>query len=503
MSLLKKLAGQTALYGLSSILGRMINFLLVPFFTSQQVLSTKDFGAMTELYAYIAFFNILYVFGMETTYFRFATKQGLEEKTTYNNSLSSVFLFSISLSGIIILFSPFIADTLLYPGKESYFIWLALILALDAISAIPFARLRLEEKAGKFATIKIVNIFINVFFNFFFLIFCKKIYQGTLFPDLKDTVSTFYNPDLGVEYVFISNFIASLVALLLLSKSFLKFKLSINKAIIRPMLVYSIPLMFMGFAGMVDEMLSRIILKYMLPTGKHGKLSNLEALGVFGACYRLSMFMSIAVQAFRYAADPFFFSQASNKNAPEVYAKVMKWFVIVAAFIFVAIGANLSIVKYFLRSEIYWTGLMVVPVLLLANLFSGIYYNLSVWYKLTDKTQYGLYITLIGAAITIALNILLIPIWGYYGSAITTLLCYLTITIISLVLGQKYYPIPYNLISASFYIGLAALLVFLALIYPFGEGNLTSFAFQFLLMITYLTIVFISERKNFNFKKSK
>jgi O-antigen/teichoic acid export membrane protein len=228
----------------------------------------------------------------------------------------------------------------------------------------------------------------------------------------------------------------------------------------------------------------------------------LEALGIFGACYRLSMFMSIAVQAFRYAADPFFFSQSKDKNAPELYANVMKWFIIAGAFIFLGVGANLSIVKYFLQSEIFRKGIIVVPVLLMANLFSGIYYNLSVWYKLTDKTQYGLYITLIGATITILFNILLVPTLGYMGSALTTLICYFSISTISFVLGQKYYPIPYNLISALGYILLATVLVVLALTYPFGQGTILSYAFQMILLLLYLAFVFFFERKNLNFKKS-
>jgi O-antigen/teichoic acid export membrane protein len=502
MSLLKKLAGQTALYGLSSILGRMINFLLVPILTNGDALTAGEFGTMTELYADIAFLNILYLYGMETTYFRFATKQNLTEEQAYNNSLSSLLLSSLFLSGVLILFSTPIAHALKFEGKGSYYIMMGSILGLDAIAAIPFARLRLEEKAGKFAFVKIVNILTNVFFTLFFLVFCKEIYLGKALPSMLPFVKSFYNPNLGVEYVLLSNLIASFITVLLLTKSFLRFKFTINFTTLKPMLAYSSPLMFMGFAGMIDEMASRKLLKYLLPEGFYGNITNLEALGIFGACYRLSMFMSIAVQAFRYAADPFFFSQSKDKNAPELYANVMKWFIIAGAFIFLGVGANLSIVKYFLQSEIFRKGIIVVPVLLMANLFSGIYYNLSVWYKLTDKTQYGLYITLIGATITILFNILLVPTLGYMGSALTTLICYFSISTISFVLGQKYYPIPYNLISALGYILLATVLVVLALTYPFGQGTILSYAFQMILLLLYLAFVFFFERKNLNFKKS-
>jgi O-antigen/teichoic acid export membrane protein len=501
MSLLKKLAGQTALYGLSSIVGRALNFLLVPFYTA--VLEAGEFGVVTELYAYIAFLNILYLFGMETAYFRFSTRENSTEKDAYNNSMSSILLGSIFLSGLIILFSSSIADTLQYPGKESYFIWLALILALDAIAAIPFAKLRLEQNAGKFAFTKIFNIVTNIFFNLFFLVFCKEVYNGNIFPGLKDSIDVIYNPAFGVEYIFISNFIASLLTLPLLYRSFLKFRITINIAILKPMFFYSIPLMFMGFAGMVDEMLSRIILKYVLPEGKFSTHSNLEVLGIFGACYRLSMFMSLAIQAFRYAADPFFFSQSQNKNAPELYAKVMKWFIICCCFIFLFVSVNLSLFQYLLVKPIYREAMMIVPVLLMANLFLGVYYNLSIWYKLTDKTHYGLFISAAGAIITIAFNLLLIPLIGYMGSALTTLICYFLMSLISYLWGQKYFPVPYNISSAIGYILFTIALATLALAYPFGKETLMSYAFQFFLILIYLITVFLVERKNLNFNRSK
>jgi O-antigen/teichoic acid export membrane protein len=501
MSLLKKLAGQTALYGLSSIIGRTINFFLIFIYSNERVMSSSDLGAMTELYADIAFLNILYLYGMETTYFRFASKQNVLEKNVFNNSLSSLLSSSLFFSALIILFSSQIADVYQYPGKASYFILMASIMAFDSIAAIPFARLRLEEKAGRFAFIKLTNILVNIFFVFFFLLFCKSIYTGDFMPSLKPLINKFYDPSLTVEYILTANLIASFATLLLLSKYFIPFQYKINWEALKPMLVYAAPLMFMGFAGMIDEMLSRKVLKYLLPENFYPGLTSQQALGIFGACYRLSMFMSIAVQAFRYAADPFFFSQSQNKNAPETYAKVMKWFIIVAAFIFLAVSANLSIVKYFLRSEIYWQGLMVVPVLLLANLFSGIYYNLSFWYKLTDKTQYGLYITVAGAIITIIFNILLIPYFGYMGSAVTTLICYFSISAISFYLGQKYYPVPYNILSAFAYIILSIILSAVALSYPFKEDTLLSYGFQFFLCLIYLFIVFLAERKNLNFIK--
>ncbi|MFN3405140.1 MAG: lipopolysaccharide biosynthesis protein [Cytophagaceae bacterium] len=499
MSMLKKLAGQTALYGLSSIIGRTLNFLLVPFYTS--VLFAEEFGAMTELYAIVAFLNVIYLFGLETAYFRFSNKEGIHKEVTFNNTLSSILITSFLFSGIIILFSKPIADILKYRGNENYIIWLALILALDAIANIPFARLRLENKAGKFAFAKLFNISVNIGFNLFFLIFCRKVYLGKIFPEFTDIVSYIYNPERNVEYILISNFIASLVTLPFLFSSFRGFKFSFTDEIKR-MIPYSIPMMFIGLAGMIDEMLSRVMLKHWLPEGYYTDRSNLEALGIFGACYKLSMFMSLGVQAFRYAADPFFFSRASDKKAPELFARVMKWFVIACCFIYLGVSANLSIFKLILRKEIFREAILVVPVLLMANLFLGIYYNLSMWYKLTDKTHLGTIISIAGAFITIIFNLLLIPYFGYMGSAATTLICYFFMSALSYYWGKKYYPIPYKLGSAFFYISTVVLLSIAALLYPFGEGTLLSYAYQFCLIILFILIVFLKEKKEFNFKAS-
>lgn len=500
MSLLKKLAGQTALYGLSSILGRAINFLLVPFYTA--VLVPVQFGTITELYAYVAFFNILYLYGMETAYFRFATKDNLTEESVFNQSETTLIFSSLLMSGAVLLLSPLIADGLDYHGHSSYFILLGTILAIDSMLAIPFARLRLQNKAGVFATAKLFNILVNVGFNIFFLVFCKKIAAGEQLPSLKPLIQSFYSEEHVVEYILLANLIASFLTIFFLLKTFKGFKIDFNWERLKPMLVYSIPMLFIGLAGMVDEMLSRIILKYVLPDGFYPNRTNLEALGIFGACYRLSMFMTLAVQSFRYASDPFFFSQAKDKNAPELFATVMKWFVIACAFLYVVVSCNLSLFEKILRGEIFREGILVVPVLLMANLFLGIYYNLSIWYKLTDKTQLGTLISIFGAAITITANFILIPFFGYMGSAVTTLICYFLMSTISYLWGKKYFPVPYKLGSALFYLTFAVILSILALSYPFGKGSIMSYGFQVILLGTYLFVVFLIERKQMNFKAS-
>ena len=492
MSALKKLLSQTVLYGLSSIVGRALNFLLVPFYTA--VLLPEEFGIFTELYAYAAFFNVLYVFGMETAYFRFASKSK-NEKETYNNATSFVFCISAGISALLILFSQPIAQHLLhYPERASYVVWMALILFVDGVTAIPFARLRYEKRAAKFAFAKVLNIILNIFFNIAFLVICRKILQGELLSGIKAEVAFIYNPAHDVEYILISNFIANAFLIVILWKTFSGFRFSIAKEYVSEMIKYAYPLMIMGLAGMVNEMLSRILLKELLPPGFYAGKTNLQALGIFGACYKLSMFMTLAVQSFRYAADPFFFSQAEDKNAPALFAKVMKWFVIACLLIFLLVSSNLGLFGLILRNPVYREGLLIVPILLMANLFLGVYYNLSIWYKLTDKTYYGTFISIGGAVVTIVANFILIPLYGYMGSAWATLICYFSMAAVSYGLGQKYYPIPYSLKSALFYIVIAIAFVLVSLQITINDSVLV-YGIHFLLLLVFLALVILLERK--------
>ncbi len=335
-----------------------------------------------------------------------------------------------------------------YPGSGSYIIWLALIMGIDALVAIPFARLRQENKAGYFAFAKLANIGLNIGLNIFFLVVCKGIYDGKYLQGLLPFIKTFYDPSKAIEYIFISNMLANFFMIVLLWKHFIEYRFRWILIEIKPLFIYAYPLMFMGLAGMVNEVFDRILLKDYLPQGFYPGLTNEEALGVYGGCYKLSMFMTLAIQSFRYAADPFFFSKAADKNAPEVFAKVMNWFVAVCCMMFLVISLYSELIgEIILRKEVYKTGLAVVPILLLANLFLGIYYNLSVWYKLTDRTYWGTWISLGGAALTILGNIILIPFIGYMGSAYTTLVCYFLMMVISYSAGDKYFHVPYDLFS--------------------------------------------------------
>ena len=303
MSILKKLAGETALYGLPSILGRSINFLLVLLHTF--AFAPGESGILTELYLYVAFLNIIYTYGMETSFFRFANQH--DPKYYYNLILSAVIITSIFFSGLIIIFSSSIAETLHYPGKGMYITWLAIVVAIDAVVAIPFAKLRFEKKAKWFASVRMINILLNVGLNLFFLIFCKDVYEGKYLPALRPIINLIYFPSLGVGYVFLANLLANISFLPLLFKQFLDFRFIFNYQKFKVVLNYAYPILFMGLAGVLNLMFDRTALKYLLPEGFYPHYSSQEALGIYGSCYKLSVFMSLVVQAFRYAAEPFFF----------------------------------------------------------------------------------------------------------------------------------------------------------------------------------------------------
>lgn len=447
MSIAKKLASQTAIYGVSSIVGRVLSYFLVSVYTAH--FAAAEYGIVTGLYAYVSFLNVAFTYGLETTFFRFANRPGADRRELYNRTMSLLLLSSVAFTlGLAALARPLLGLLDLPPGHEEYAYWVALILGFDAIAALPFARLRLENKARKFAAIRLTNIIVYIGLNLFFIVLCPYVLQSPSaggLAGLKPLVAAVYNPTLGVGYVFLSNLAASALTLLLLGRELVDFRFRWpDAAFLRPLLAYALPLMLMGLAGMVNETLDRILLPRWLPENFYPGLSRLGAVGVYGACYKLSIFMSLIIQAFRYAAEPFFFSQSTEKNSPATFALVLKWFTLCCTFIFVGISLNLSWVgPLFLRRPVYLTGLNVVPILLLANLFLGVYYNLSVWFKLTDKTYYGTYIGAAGAVLTIALNFVLIPVLGYTGSAWATLACYFLMAALCWWLGERHFPVPY------------------------------------------------------------
>mgnify|MGYP005811510279 CR=1 FL=1 len=443
MSQLKKLASQTAVYGISSILGKTINFLLLPIYTAY--LDKAALGSFTAIYAFIAFLNIVFTYGMETTYFRFATGKGLDPQKVYSQIQSLLVTSSLSLGALLYFSAESIAGWLGYAGQELLFRRVAWILAIDALMAIPYAKLRKENKAFQFALTKLGNILLNVGFNIFFIVFCFHIWKGDFLEGLKPLVDGFYKPDWGVDYILLANLLANAAMVPIVLKLAGRFSFQIDREFLAPMWHYSIPLLFMGLAGVTNEVFSRGLFEYVLPENFYQGLSSREAGGVFGANFRLAILMNLVIQAFKYAAEPFFFNQSTYKNSPVLFARVMHGFIIFCALLMICISVNLDwIGPLFLRADGYSQGLYIVPVLLLGYLFLGVYFNLSIWFKLTDKTKYSFFITLIGAAVTVPVLFFMVPIWGYMGAALSTLLCYATMAVVCYAWGQKYFPIPYQ-----------------------------------------------------------
>lgn len=492
MGQLKKLAGQTAIYGISSIIGKTINFLLLPIYTAY--LDKESLGSFTAIYAFIAFLNIVFTYGMETTYFRFATGKGLDPQKVFAQIQSLLITSSLSLGAIIYFSAEPLSVWLGYEGQEHLFRWMAWILAIDAVLAIPYAKLRKENKALQFALTKLANILLNVGFNIFFIVFCFHVWSGDIFPVLKDLTGIIYNPDWGVDYILLSNLIANALMVPWLFKLSGKFIFGIEKSFIKPMWHYAVPLLFMGLAGVTNEVFSRGLFEYVLPDNFYEGLSSREAGGVFGANFKLAIFMNLVIQAFKYAAEPFFFNQSTDKNSPELFARVMHAFVIFCSTLMVLISVNLDILgKLFLRDPGYWEALNIVPVLLMGYLFLGIYFNLSIWFKLTDQTRYSFYITLLGAIVTVLVIFLLVPVLGYMGAALSTLACYFIMSVVCYVYGQKYFPIPYQLYKGMFYLFLGFSLSYLGF-YLEVEIPVIQFMLKNGLVILFVIVVLFFEK---------
>ncbi|MFH0895878.1 MAG: oligosaccharide flippase family protein [Bacteroidota bacterium] len=483
MNPIKKLAGQTAIYGISSILGRLLNYLLVPLHT--RYFMADQYGTVTEMYAYVVFLIVILTYGMETAYFRYSNLEEDKNKVFSTANISLLFTSAIFIGAVWIFAQP-IATVLEYPNHSEYIIWFSLIVALDAVTAIPFAKLRAENKAKRFAVVKLINIGINIVLNIFFIVLCPYLMkEGS--PAVQEFVAKIYDPSLGIGYIFIANLIASVATFLLLIPEYFSVKYRFDGKLWRTMFSYGWPLIIIGLAGSINETMSRVLIKYLMPED-----IAMRELGIFGACYKVSIIMAIFIQAFRFASEPFFFAQSKEKDAKQLYADVMKYFIIICLFIFLTVVLYIDIVKYFVGSDFY-EGMKVVPVLLLANMLLGIFFNLSIWYKLTGETKFGAYLSVAGAIITLGLNIWWIPIFGYMGSAWVTLICYGIMTIASFIWGQKKFPVPYPVFRMLFYIVLAVAIYIASIEIPFVEKNLT-FVINTLLMLVFVTVIMVIEK---------
>lgn len=488
MSGIKKLAGQTLWYGASSIAARFISYLLTPYLTAQ--LLPDAFGEMSLLYAAIPFFNVIFTYGLETAYFRYAGNKEQHEQV-YNTATISLIFSTIALTGVLLFFNKDIATLLRMPSHPEFLTICAIIIAFDALTTLSFAKLRHEERPLKFAAIRIAGIVTYIICVFFFLSVCPKLHRD----DPNSFIGAFYDPDKKVLYIIIANLVQAIVTFLLLSKEFFSFKWEFNSKLWKELILYAAPLILVGLAGMINEVFDRIMLGWRSSaiTIKQAKAE----VGIYSACYKLSILITLFIQAFRMGAEPFFFKQAQEQQPQKIYARVMKFFVIVICFMFLLVAMYLDIWKYFINKN-YWSGLRIVPILLLANMFLGIYYNLSIWYKLSNKTMAGAWITVIGAFITLTINYLFIPRFGYMASAWATFFCYGSMMVISFVWGQRHYRIPYAWRKLVAYIAICVgLYGFYLLFGGFELGTWTNRIFALVLLSLFALLVINIERKEF------
>lgn len=478
MSDIKKLAGQTFWYGVPTIASRFLAYATnILLFWLYKPASTSF---ITQVYAIIPFLNILFTYGLETSYFRFLQT---EDKKKLYNSLTVCLLFTtILFTGILFWQASAIANLVEMHEHPEYIQWVGWIMLFDTLAVLPFAKLRQENRPKYFALIKTINILINVLLTVFFLGICPKIIQHS---QQVPAWLSWYNIDIGIGYYIIANIVASFVTLLLLLPQFKGFSFQLDKQLIKKVMNYSYPLIIVGLGGMINEMMSRVIYTKVVPLPREEALTQL---GIFGANYKLAVLITIFIQVFKLGAEPFFFNQSKQANAAVTYARVMKFFVIACALMWLLIVVNLPLIKYLAygkNANLYGQGLHIIPVLAMGSVFLGMYYNLTVWYKLTNQTLIGAYITLAGAAITIALNIWWIPIFGYTGSAWATFICYAFMMVVSYLLGQKYYPIPYDIVTIFEYLAVAYCLFF-------SHGLIVNLLLQANLLVSSIIGAFIS-----------
>jgi O-antigen/teichoic acid export membrane protein len=489
LSSIKRLAGQTIWYGASSIFARFLYYLLTPYLTAKFA-KTTSYGQMSLVYSLIPFLNVVVLFGFETAYFRFIQRKDAE-KDIYDTLLGSLLISTFLLVLLMIAFRHAIATFIGVDAHVEYITISAAIIACDALSALPFARLRYEGRPRKFAAIRVSGILLNIFFAYFFLSVCPRLVR----EHPNSSILLFYNPRFGVGYVLIANLVQSAFQVLALSGQLRKFRWQVNIPLWKEVMVYALPLTIAGFGGMINETFDRIMLYQRLPLNHEA--ADIQV-GIYSACYKLSLLITLFVQAFRMGAEPFFFRQSLEDSAQRTYARVMKFFVITICLMFLFVALYLNIWKEFIQDPSMYVGLEVVPILLFANMFLGIYYNLSIWYRLTKNTTAGAYITLIGAAITLIVNYLFIPSYGYMASAWATFLCYGSMMVISFFWGQRVYPVPYAWKKLSAYMVIVALLYFLhRLLTGIWDNGLFSIGLSTLLLGSFVVFILRVERREF------
>jgi len=479
---IKRLAGETAIYGLGTIVPRLLNYFLVPLYT--WIFTQQEYGRITELYAWVAIIMVLLTYGMETAFFRYAELEK-DIKKVFNTATTAILFTSTAFVLLVLIFLKDISSAIQYGDYQEYVALLAIIVAIDAFTSIPFAYLRYQNKAKRFSIIKVLSVAVNILLNLIFILAIPHYFN----VEYKEFL--IYSHTSLIIYVFIANLFSSALSLLLLWPELKSFRISANKILLKQMLSYGLPILVIGFAGMINEVSDKILLRYFLPD----KLNAEAQIGIYGANYKLAILMMLFIQMFRYAAEPFFFRESGKEDAKTIYSIVMTYFVIFTLLIFLGVTLYIDVLKYFIGPA-FWIGLQIVPIVLAAKMFLGIFYNLSVWYKLTNTTLYGAIISIVGATITIVLNIILIPKIGYLGSAWANLACYFTMMVISYFWGRKIYKVHYNLKKIMLYCLLAGTLFSVSILI---KSNLETaiILWNSILFSLFILVVFMIERRTF------
>lgn len=480
MNPLKKLAGETAIYGLSSILGRFLNWLLVPLYT--YVFVPEQYGIVTNLMSYVAILLVLLTYGMETGFFRFASDKKNTDLTFSTGFISLIFTSFCFWILVFVFLNP-LADFLDIAQNKEYIVLLSVTLGFDAITALPFAKLRLLNRAFRYAGLKLINIFSNLGINLFFLVLCPWI--NTHYPD--SPIRAIWNPEIGIGYIFIAFAVSSVINFLLLIPDFYQIKFKLDWTLLKKILSYTWPILIVSICGMININMDKMLMPYLIPED----MDPFYQTGIYGANYKLAVVMTLFIQAFRYAFEPFFFNQAKQKNSKQTYADVLKYFVVFGLFIFLGVMFYIDIVKLLIKSS-YHEGIGIVPYVLLGNLFFGVFFSLSLWYKLADKTRMGAKIAFLGSLITVVLNVILVPRLGYYGSAYAVLVCFALMMIVSYILGQKYYPVPYDLKRIFMYF-ISAMLLYAISTYIQFDNQWIKMAAKTPLLLVFLLLIIQKE----------
>lgn len=478
---LKSLAKDTAIYGLSSIVGRFLNYLLVPLYTASLSAASGGYGVITNVYSYTALLLVILTYGMETTFFRFANKTDENPHTVYTTTLVAVGATSLAFVAAVLGFLPWVAGAMGYADHPNYIGVMAAVVALDAFQAIPFAYLRYKKRPIKFAALKLLFIFLNIALNLLYFLVLPALYKTH-----PGAVGAIYDPTVGVGYAFYLNLVCTGVITFFFWRELAEARGSFSWPLLRRMLGYSWPILVLGIAGILNQTADKIMFPFLYKRG-----GETQQLGIYGAASKIAMIMAMITQAFRYAYEPFVFGKAKDRDNRETYAEAMKYFIVFTLLAFLAVMAWIDVLKHIIAPD-YWSGLKVVPIVMAAEIMMGIYFNLSFWYKLIDKTIWGAYFSGVGCAVLIAINVLFVPTYGYMACAWAGFAGYGTAMVLSYFVGQRHYPISYPLKDIGLYVALAAVLFAAMTLIP-APGRWAPTALRTALLLVFCAVVFKRE----------